>query len=196
MSGLTSAGGYSSVGGGPYSNAITWTYDGDQQVMGNTDASLMHIGAWAQNSGTIAGLLGGGDFAHLIFAHNLITNNSGVITNTNDYTSTSYAMVWSDNGFHNIYQAPATGVLNAAPVLNATPTFSLNMLTGALTLSGTLTLSAYSTAGLLQNNASGTVSTNSTITTASTPSNFSASGRIAVNMGGTTVYIPYDSTTW
>jgi hypothetical protein len=111
---------------------VTWSYDGTQQITGNTDVSLMEIGSYALPSGTFNTLLTGSDFAHLYFCHNGIVNSKGNVTNTYDYTSTSYVAMFTDAGLFNIYEAPATGVAGAAPSFAATPTFSLNMISGAL----------------------------------------------------------------
>jgi len=66
----------------------------------------------------------------------------------------------------------------------------------ALTVNGALTLSPLSSAGLMVNNASGAVSSVATVTTATTPANFSATRYLSVNIGGTTYYIPANTTTW
>ena len=115
-----------------YSGPITWSYDGDQQIMGNADASKMYVGGYASATGTLAGLLGGGDFCQLYFNHNVPTPSNGVFTTTTDSTSTSYSVCFSDAGLFNIYEAPATGVPGNPPVFVTTPTFSLSMLTGVI----------------------------------------------------------------
>ena len=115
-----------------YSGPITWSYDGDQQIMGNADASQMYVGGYASATGTLAGLLGGGDFCQLYFNHNVPTPSNGVFTTTTDSTSTSYSVCFSDAGLFNIYEAPATGVPGHPPVFVTTPTFSLSMLTGVI----------------------------------------------------------------
>jgi len=114
----------------------TISYDGDWWMTGNTDVSKMYIGGYATASGTLAGLLGGGDFCHWYFNHNVPTPSNGTFTTTADYTSTSYSLCLSDAGLMNVYEAPATGVPGNPPVFVATPTFSLNMLTGAMKLNG------------------------------------------------------------
>lgn len=179
-----------------YTGAFTWGYDGVQQITGNTDASLMTIGSWALASGAFSTLLGGGDFAHYFFAHNVTLNSVGNITTTYDPTSTSYAMLFSDAGMLSVYEAAATGVAGAAPSFSATPTFALNMITGALAIAGALTLGTLTTPGILKNSAAGVVSANSTITAAAIAANFSASGYITLTMGAATVYVPYDTATW
>ncbi len=113
---------------------LTWNYDGDQQLMGNTDASKFHIGSYAINSGTLAGLINtghseSGDFSHYYFTHNVATPSNGVFTTTDDHTATSYIMSMSDVGYFDVFQAPATNN-SGAPVFATTPTFSLNMITG------------------------------------------------------------------
>ena len=113
---------------------VTWSYDGAQQITGNTDASLMSIGSYALPSGAFNTLLGGSDFAHYYYGHNFTLTAAGAITTTYDYTSTSYAVMFTDSGLFNIYEAPATGTPGAAPTFAATPTFSHNMITGALTV--------------------------------------------------------------
>ena len=35
----------------------TWSFDGDQQLMGNADISLFHIGGYATSTGTLSGLI-------------------------------------------------------------------------------------------------------------------------------------------
>ena len=129
----------------PGAGAVTWTYDGDQQITGNTDASLMYIGSWAKASGSLWTLLGGGtDFAHYYFNHNVPTNSTtGAFGNAADYTSTSYSVSLTDNGYLKIFQAPALGGAGV-PIFNATPSFNLNMLTGALTLNGAIAASNFS----------------------------------------------------
>jgi len=115
---------------------ITWGFDGTQQLMGNTDASLLTIGGWAKASGTFNSLLGGSDFAHYYIGHNFTLDNSGNVVTTYDNTSTSYVAMFTDAGLLNVYEAPATTPGIGAPTFGATPTFSLNMLTGALSLNG------------------------------------------------------------
>jgi hypothetical protein len=114
----------------------TIPYDGDWWMAGNADVSKMYIGGYATASGTLAALLGGGDFCHWYFDHNVPTPSNGTFTTTADYTSTSYSLCLSDAGLMNVYEAPATGVPGNPPVFVATPTFSLNMLTGAMKLNG------------------------------------------------------------
>lgn len=51
-------------------------------------------------------------------------------------------------------------------------------------------------AGLLVVDASNNVTSNTSVTTVTTPANFSANRKIAVNIGGTTYYIPADTAAW
>ena len=53
-----------------------------------------------------------------------------------------------------------------------------------------LILSAYTTAGLLQNDASGNVTTNTAVVASTIPANFIAADRLTVVISGTTYYIP------
>jgi hypothetical protein len=135
IAGLTVTGSLAAPGG-TVSGTTTFTYDGDWWIGGNTDLSLMYIGGFATASGTLAGLLTGGDFCHLYFNHNVPTPSNGTFTTTADYTSPSYSICWSDLGLLNVYQAPATGVLGNPPAFGATPTYSQNLLTGTLKLNG------------------------------------------------------------
>ena len=121
--------------GGTISAQTTINYDGDWFLTGNADASKMHIGGYAAATGTLATLLGG-DFAHIYFNHNVPTPSNGVFTTTDDSTSASYTVAWTDNGLMDVFEAPATGVPGNPPVFVTTPTFSLNLLTGALSLNG------------------------------------------------------------
>lgn len=115
-----------------FSAFSTIPYDGDQWLMGNTDASKFRLGGYATASGTINTLLGGSDFAHYYFAHN-VNNVAGVMTAVDDVTSTSYMALFSDNGKFNTYKAPA----GATAVWNTTPTFSLDMVSGHLGIGAT-----------------------------------------------------------
>lgn len=111
----------------------TAIFDGDIIKMGNTDTSKFYLGSYTTGAGTLATLLGGGDFAHLYFVHNA-ANASGTQTTADDATSTGYAVAFSDLGLWNIYQAPA----GATMTWNATPTFSMDMIRGNLKVSGAL----------------------------------------------------------
>lgn len=72
---------------------------------------------------------------------------------------------------------------------NNVPAFSIDT-------SQHLQLPAYTTPGILVNDASGNVTTDSAIATATTPGNFSANRRLPVNIGGTTYFIGLDTATW
>ena len=116
---------------------LTWNYDGDQQLMGNTDASKFHVGSYATNSGTLASLINTAhssstDFSHFYLIHNVPTPSNGTYTTTDDQNSTSYIFSMSDNGYLDVFQAPAKGG-SGAPVFSSTPTMSLNMTNGYLT---------------------------------------------------------------
>jgi hypothetical protein len=53
------------------------------------------------------------------------------------------------------------------------------------------------TPGIVTTNASGTLSVANTVVTAGVvPVNFSANGRVAINIGGTTYYVPVDTAPW
>ena len=125
-----------------FNGPILWSYDGDFENMGNTDASLFHIGGYAKNSGTLAGLInaahgGSGDFSHLYFIHNVPTPSNGVFTTTDDPTSPSYIVSFSDIGWLDFFYAGAKGGAGA-PTFGSNPTFSFNMNTGNLRVNGTL----------------------------------------------------------
>lgn len=125
------------VSGGNVSLPFTWTYDGDQQKMGNTDQSKFYVGGWAKATGTLSGLLGGGDFFHQYWCHNVATNQTtGVISATDDATSTSYCYGFTDAGLWTGFQAPA----GATAVFNATAPISFNLLTGYGFLTGPLAI--------------------------------------------------------
>ena len=120
------------VAGGNVTQPFTITYDGDQQSMGNTDLSKFHIGGYALASGSLSTLLGGGDFAHYYFCHN-VSQTNGVFNAPDDNTAQPYCSVWSDNGLYNTYQSPSGSTVN----FSSTPTYSFNMLTGQMTLNQT-----------------------------------------------------------
>ena len=128
-------GGFMPVAGGSITGQNTITYNGDWFLTGNTNASKMHVGGYATASGSLATLIGGGDFAHWYFNHNVATPSNGTWTTTDDSTSTSYSLSLSDGGLLTVFEAPAVGGAGA-PTFVSTPTFQLNMLTGALKLNG------------------------------------------------------------
>jgi len=107
----------------------TYSFDGDQSVMGNTDLSKFRVGGWAAASGTLSGLLTGGDFYHRYWCHNVATNSTtGVISAVDKATSTSYCYGFTDNGLWTGFHAP----VGATAVFNATAPISFNLLNGSI----------------------------------------------------------------
>ena len=116
-------------------------FDGIFADFGGTDASKFDVLSWAKASGDAWVLLGSGsDFMHYGLCHNAIQDPvSGLFTDTYDHTSSSYLMLWSDNGLVNCYYAPATGGAAGTPtppVFGTTPTYSFNIQTGVLKTNG------------------------------------------------------------
>ena len=122
------------------SSLLTFNYDGDEMLSGNTDLSKFNVGSYTTGAGTLAGLINtahseSGDFSHYYFLHNVATPSNGIYTTTYDNTSTSYVVSMSDVGYFDIFEAPATGG-SGAPVFASTPTFSINMITGNVSANG------------------------------------------------------------
>lgn len=68
---------------------------------------------------------------------------------------------------------------------------TVQTLTNTLTLnSGLLQFNQYTTAGLLQNDVSGNVTTNTAVNASTIPANFIAADRLTIVIAGTTYYIP------
>lgn len=66
----------------------------------------------------------------------------------------------------------------------------------SLNSGGAIRFDQYTTAGLLQNDASGNVTTNSAIVAATVAANLSANRRLTVNIAGTTYYIAASTVAW
>lgn len=96
------------------------------------------------------------------------------------------------NGASNFWilgaDASTAGVPNAFVVRYNGTTVSQQYL--GINISGGLQLNQYTTAGLLQNDASGNVTTNTAVNAATIPANFIAGNRLTVVISGTTYYIP------
>lgn len=93
---------------------------------------------------------------------------------------------------------PGAGTGNAAPnPLQLNSYVAVASGTGGQTLTNTLTLNGgllqfnqYTTAGLLQNDASGNVTTNTAVNASTIPANFIAADRLTIVIAGVTYYIP------
>lgn len=94
--------------------------------------------------------------------------------------------------------SPGAGTGNAAPnplqfnsYVAVASGSTVQTLTNTLTLnSGLLQFNQYTTAGLLQNDASGNVTTNTAVNASTIPANFIAADRLTIVIAGTTYYIP------
>ena len=131
------------------------------------------------------------NFNNISVTGGISMGNSNPINYSARFGGSSHGQMLFDNGSganfslaetaSNIYSLGTASAIGGV----TTPTLSFNTSTGAIAFP-----QGYTTAGLLQNDASGNVTTNTAVVASTIPANFVALDRLTVVISGTTYYIP------